>query len=355
MITLKKELITHAKRKPSSDALEFGKIFTDHMLLVSYDGEKGWHNPVIKPYQPIAIEPASSCLHYGQLVFEGMKAFRSSTGEVSIFRPTYHMERLNESSNRMCIPPVPQDDFLHYIKQLIKVDCDWVPNKEGTSLYIRPFILATEPTLAVKESETFLFMTILSPVGSYYKDGLKPIDIYVEDEYVRAVKGGTGMVKTAGNYAGAFKTQDKAIKNGYSQVLWLDAIEKKYVEEVGLMNVFFVLEDKIITPSLDGTILPGVTRNSTLTILKDKGYQIEERKITIDEIISYIKNGNLKEMFGTGTAAVICAIGSLTYKSEIHTINNREIGEVSLMIYNTITGIQTGMLEDRYAWNEPIE
>lgn len=354
MITLKKELITHAKRKPCCDALEFGKTFTDHMLLVSYDSEQGWYNPVIKPYQPIAIEPAASCLHYGQLVFEGMKAFRSSTGTVSLFRPTYHMERLNESSNRMCIPPIPEDVFLSYIKQLIKIDRDWVPEKEGTSLYVRPFILATEPTLAVKESETFLFMTILSPVGSYYKDGLKPIDIYVEDEYVRAVKGGTGMVKTAGNYAGAFKTQDKATKNGFAQVLWLDAIEKKYIEEVGLMNVFFVLQDKIITPSLDGTILPGVTRNSTLTILKDKGYQVEERKITIDEIIGYLKDGSLKEIFGTGTAAVICAIGSITYKEETYIIHGREIGEISLMIYNTITGIQTGLLEDCYGWNEPI-
>ncbi|MEG2295847.1 MAG: branched chain amino acid aminotransferase, partial [Oscillospiraceae bacterium] len=203
MITLKKELITHAKRKPCDDSLEFGKIFTDHMLLVSYDKGQGWHNPLIKPYQPITIDPSATGLHYGQLVFEGMKAFRSKEGIISLFRPNYHMQRLNESNDRMCIPQVEETVFLDYIKQLIKIDRGWVPSKEGTSLYVRPFILATESTLAVKESESFLFMTILSPVGSYYKDGLKPIDIYVEDEYVRCVKGGTGMVKTAGNYAGA--------------------------------------------------------------------------------------------------------------------------------------------------------
>ena len=347
-------LTTTPKAKPEG-ALGFGKIFTDHMFIMDYSTEKGWHDARIVPFGEISLSPASMVFHYGQEMFEGMKAYRAKDGRVLLFRPEKNIERMNNTNVRMCIPEVDPADVLQAIEELVLVDQDWIPTNPGTSLYIRPFIIATDPFLGVHPSHTYKFMIILSPVGAYYASGLAPVKICVEDEYVRAVKGGTGYAKVGGNYAASLKGQEKAEKLGYAQVLWLDGIEHKYIDEVGAMNVFFIIGDKVVTPKLEGNILPGVTRDSVINFLKFKGYKVEERRISIDEVYEAGEKGELKEMFGTGTAAVISPVGLLDWNGKKLVINNGEIGTVSQMLYDEITGIQFGEKKDEFGWSHEIK
>ena len=345
----------HPKQKPDENQLGFGKYFTDHMFLMNYTEGKGWHDARIVPYQPLSLEPSAMVFHYAQEMFEGMKAYLSDKGEILLFRPNKNIERMNHTNERMCIPQIDPADALQAISETVLMDKDWIPKKEGTSLYIRPFIIATDEHLGVHPSSTYLFCIILSPVGAYYPEGINPVKIYIETEYVRAVKGGTGFAKVGGNYAASLKGQEKANRLGYAQVLWLDGIHRKYIDEVGAMNVFFVIGDEIVTPALEeGNILPGVTRASCIELLKSWGMKVSERKLSIDEIIEANKNGQLKEAFGTGTAAVISPIGELNDDGNIMTLNGGKIGEISQKLYDTLTGIQWGRLEDSFGWTVKI-
>lgn len=346
---------TERKDKPSIGDLEFGRAFTDHMFVMDYLPSTGWHDPRIVPYQPLSIDPAAMIFHYGQSVFEGMKAYLSPKGEVLLFRPEKNIERLNRSNNRLCIPPIDEKFALEAIKQLVSLEKEWIPTKEGTSLYIRPFIISTEPYLGVTASQLYKFIIILSPVGAYYKEGMNPVTILVENKYVRAVVGGTGEAKTGGNYASSLKAQEVAEKDGYAQVLWLDAVEKKYIEEVGSMNVFFKIDGEIITPALTGSILPGVTRDSVIQMLKHWGYKVTERKIALEELMEAYQKGLLEEAFGTGTAAVISPIGTFVWNDKKITINQGKIGEVSEQLYDTLTHIQYGKAEDPFQWVEYVD
>lgn len=351
MESIRIELSKNPKPKPQDESkLGFGKIFTDHMFVMNYSSAKGWHDARIVPYGPISLDPAATCLHYGQLIFEGLKAYRTKNGKLVMFRPDMNMKRLNVSDDRLCMPEIDVDFMVDALKQLITVEKDWVPSSEGTSLYVRPFILSDEAFLGVHPSDTYQFIVILSPVGSYYPGGLKPIRIYVESEYVRAVRGGTGYAKCAGNYAGSLRSQVDAESQGFSQVLWLDGIERKYIEEVGSMNVFFVLDNEIVTPAINGSILPGITRDSVIQVLKSWDMPIVERKISIDEIATAHESGKLKEVFGTGTAAVISPVGELTWGDKKMIVNNNEIGELSQKLYDEITGVQRCEREDKFGW-----
>lgn len=343
------------KQIPEASELGFGKYYTDHMFILDYDAAKGWYNPRIVPYQPITLDPAAKVFHYGQTVFEGLKAYRTETGQVVLFRPDMNVKRLNRSNDRMSIPAIDEQLVLEGLRQLVLIDQEWIPDAPQTSLYVRPFVIATEPALGVSPSQQYKFMIIMSPVGAYYAEGIEPIPIYVESEYVRAVAGGVGHVKTAGNYAAGLKAQEGATAQGCSQVLWLDGVHRKYVEEVGSMNVFFYIGDKIVTPALTGGLLPGITRDSVIQLLRHWGYEVEERLISIEELVEAQKNGSLKEMFGTGTAAVISPVGSLYWQGEQLVIGDGSTGELSARIYDTITGIQTGRLEDRFGWRVVLE
>ncbi|OIJ16815.1 branched chain amino acid aminotransferase [Anaerobacillus alkalilacustris] len=343
------------KQKPNDDKLGFGKYFTDHMFVMDYTSEKGWIQPKITPYEPISLDPAAVIFHYGQTVFEGMKAYRTSDNKILLFRPDENFKRLNMSSERLAMPPVNEEEVLEYLKQLINVEKDWVPTAEGTSLYIRPFIIATEAFLGLAASKQYKLVMILSPVGSYYTGGIKPVSIKVEEHYTRAVRGGTGMAKTAGNYCATFNAQTKATSEGFTQVLWLDAIEKKYVEEVGTSNAFFKVNGEVITPELSGSILPGITRKSVIEMLKDWGVPVTERKVSIEEIFQYHKEGTLEEVFSTGTAAVISSIGELEWNGQKITVNNNKIGDLSQKLYDTLTGIQTGKIADPYNWTTEVK
>ena len=350
------ERTQHPKQKPTDQTrLGFGNYYTDHMFLMNYDEGKGWHDPRIVPYGPIELDPAAMCLHYGQEVFEGLKAYRTEDGRILLFRPDRNMARLNSSNERLCIPAIDEAFAVEAIKKLVSVDQDWIPTAEGTSLYIRPFIFATEAQVGVHPTQELLFAIILSPVGAYYPEGLNPVKIYVEDKYVRAVRGGMGYTKTGGNYAASLKAQDEAEKVGYTQVLWLDGVERKYIEEVGTMNVFFVIDDEIVTPELQGSILPGVTRMSCIELLKKQGYKVSERRLSIEEVAEAADAGKLKEAFGSGTAAVISPIGELKWDEKVMTINNGEIGTISQHLYDTLTGIQWGKLPDPYGWTVEVK
>jgi branched-chain amino acid aminotransferase len=342
------------KQKPDQNNLGFGLYFTDHMFVMDYTEGKGWHDPRIVPYAPLSLDPSCMIFHYGQAIFEGLKAYKGANGEILLFRPKKNMERVNISNDRLCIPPIDVDFAVEAVKTLVTVDKDWIPSAEGTSLYIRPFIIATDNNLGVRPSHTYKFIIILSPVGAYYKEGLNPVKIYVESNYVRAVKGGIGFAKTPGNYAASLKAQMEAKEKGYTQVLWLDGVEKKYVEEVGTMNVFFKINGEVITPSLEGSILAGITRTSTIELLKSMGVKVTERRISIQEIYDAHANGTLEEAFGTGTAAVISPIGELNWNGKAIEINNGKIGELSSKIYDSITGIQSGKLEDKFGWTVKI-
>lgn len=348
--TIKQSLTKYHKEKPAIDELGFGQIFTDHMFVLDYTEGQGWHDPRIIPYQPITLDPSSMVFHYGQTVFEGLKAYKTPDKEVVLFRPEQNFKRLNKSSERMSIPALDEELVIDALKQLVSIDRDWIPEAPGTSLYIRPFIIATEPYLGVSPSKTYQFIIIMSPVGSYYKEGINPVKILVEESYVRAVKGGTGEAKTGGNYASSLKAQQKATEEGYSQTLWLDGKEQKYVEEVGSMNVFFIIDGKAVTPALNGSILPGITRDSILTVLRNKGIPVEERRVSMDEIIEAHKAGKLQEAFGTGTAAVISPIGEFLVNGEALTVNDNKIGAITQDLYDTLTGIQYGIIEDTFRW-----
>ena len=346
---------TTPKQKPLDQSkLGFGNYYTDHMFMMNYDEGEGWHDARIVPYAPIPLDPAAMCLHYGQEVFEGLKAYKTPDGGIQLFRPDKNMARLNVSNDRLCIPAVDEAFCVEAIKKLVEVDADWIPTAPGTSLYIRPYIFAVDPQIGVHPAHHLLFVIILSPVGSYFADGLKPVDIYIEQKYVRAVKGGTGFAKTAGNYSSSLKAQADAEKIGYSQVLWLDGVERKYIEEVGAMNIFFVIGDEVVTPELSGSILPGITRMSTIELLKNLGYNVSERKITAEELFEAHDRGDLKESFGTGTAAVISPIGSFEWDGKKITVADGGIGKISQMLYDTITGIQSGKLEDKYGWTVKV-
>lgn len=343
------------KEKPNPEELSFGKYLTDHMFIQDYNKEKGWHNPRIVPYQPLILDPASIIFHYGQTVFEGLKAYRTERNQIQLFRPDKNMERLNRSNDRLCIPPVDEEFAIDAIKHLVHIEQDWVPSAPGTSLYIRPFIIATEPYLGVAPSATYQFIVILSPVGAYYEEGIDPVKIAVENEYVRAVKGGTGEAKTAGNYASSLKAQEIVGKEGYAQVLWLDGVEKKYIEEVGSMNVFFKINGEVITPELNGSILEGVTRNSVIELLNYWQIPVTERRISMEEIYAYYQKGELEEAFGSGTAAVISPIGELAWEGKKLHIHNGQTGELARRLYDTLTGIQYGREKDLFNWTVKVK
>lgn len=331
------------------DAPGFGAVFSDHMASVDYkDG--AWQNPEIVPYGNIEVSPSMCSLHYGQAIFEGMKAFPSADGNITIFRPQAHHERFNRSSDRMCIPRSDYNTFIDSLEQLITLDKDWVPKKAGNALYIRPFIFATDNYLAVKVSETYKFFIITSPVGAYYKEGIKPVSLITAENYVRSVKGGVGDIKTLGNYGASLLPAKKAQEQGFTQVLWLDAIEHRYVEEVGTMNMFFLIENELVTPPLEGTILSGITRDSVIQLAESWGVTVNERHITIDEVMERGKDGSLQEAFGTGTAAVISPVGKIQHRDEAIMINDYEMGPFARRLYNTITGIQYGHQEDTFDW-----
>ncbi|WP_439108880.1 branched-chain amino acid aminotransferase [Halobacillus litoralis] len=345
---------THKKTKPESEKIPFGRTFTDHMFVMDYEEDKGWHEPRIVPYEPLTLDPAAMIFHYGQTVFEGLKAYRTDDNRVLLFRPEKNFERLNLSSDRLSIPPVDEEEVLGYLKELVQLEKDWVPSFEGTSLYIRPFIIATEPSLAVAPSKSYKLMVILSPVGPYFSGGIKPVTINVEDKFTRAVKGGTGMAKTAGNYSSGYQAQAKAVEEGNNDVLWLDGVEKRYIEEVGSMNIFFKIDGEIVTPALSGSILQGITRTSILELLRKWEIPVTERRISIDELYQAYEDGKLEEAFGTGTAAVISPVGELNWLGKKMVINNHEIGALSQELYDTITGIQRGRKEDRYDWTVEV-
>lgn len=348
-------LTTDHKQKPDVEHLEFGKVFTDHMFVMDYSSDQGWHDARIIPYQPISIDPSAMIFHYGQTVFEGLKAYYSKEGKILLFRPDRNMQRLNQSNDRLCIPKIDEDLAINALKELVKVERDWIPKAEGTSLYIRPFIISTEPSLGVHAASSYKFMIIMCPVGSYYKEGIHPVKIAVESRYVRAVAGGTGQAKTAGNYASSLKAQEVAEESGYSQVLWLDGVERKYVEEVGSMNIFFKINGEVVTPELNGSILEGVTRNSILQLLKHWNIPTVERKISMDEVYQAYKDGVLEEIFGTGTAAVISPVGELFWNNEKLIVNGGETGELSMKLYNTLTSIQLGNEPDPFGWVVEVE
>lgn len=345
---------TNPKSKPSQENLQFGKIFTDHMFEMSYHKDKGWHDGKIVPYGPITLEPSAMVLHYGQEMFEGLKAYKAKDGRILLFRPEKNAERTNATNERMCMPLLDESLMVSAIKAIVSVEKDWIPEAEGTSLYIRPFIIATDSYLGVRPSDTYKFYIILCPVGAYYKGGLSPTKIYVEDEYVRSVAGGTGFAKVGGNYAASLKAQEKANAKGYNQVLWLDGVERKYVEEIGTSNAFFKIGGEVITSPLTGSILPGITRDSVIQLLQEWGVQVTEKKFTIQDIYDAHAAGKLEEVFATGTAAVISPVGELCWKDKPIVINNNEIGSVSQKLYDTIVNIQTGKIPDPFGWTVEV-
>ena len=356
MSDIKIELTKTPKAKPTDETkLGFGHIFTDHMFAMNYDTGEGWHDARIVPFDNISLSPAAMCLHYGQEIFEGLKAYRTADGTVQLFRPDENYKRMNNSADRMVIPKIDEQFMIEATKKLVEIEKDWVPHTDGASLYIRPFIFATDPYVGVRPADHYLFLIILSPSGAYYSTGLNPVKIYVEQKYVRAVRGGTGFAKTAANYAISLKGQDEAHEQDYEQVLWLDGVEQKYIEEVGSMNIFFVIDGEVITPELTGSVLPGITRKSALEVCKSKGIKATERRITIEEVAKAYDEGKLNEVFGTGTAAVISPVGHLKWGDKIMTINNNEIGPISQMLYDTMTGIQWGKIPDEFGWTVKID
>ena len=347
---------TAPKAKPADETkLGFGKVFSDHMFIMEYDTGMGWHDARVVPYGDISLSPAAMVLHYGQEIFEGMKAYRTPNGDIQFFRPEENFKRLNSSAERLVIPQIPVEDALQALHTLVDVDKDWVPHTDGASLYIRPFIFAADPFLGVRPGDKYYFIIICSPSGAYYASGLNPVDIYVETKYVRAVKGGMGYTKTGGNYAASLAGQDEAHKQNYSQVLWLDGIERKYIEEVGAMNIFFIIDGEVVTPELQGSILPGITRKSVLELCRKWGMKVSERRISADEVAEAYKAGKLQEVFGSGTAAVISPVGHLKYGDLVMEINGNKIGEISQKLYDTMTGMQYGKLPDEMGWIVPLK
>ena len=356
MLDIKIELTQSPKAKPADETkLGFGKIFSDHMFVMDYDRGTGWHDPRIVPYQPFVLDPACVIFHYAQEIFEGMKAYRTAEDKIQLFRPECNAQRSNDSCDRMCIPNIPVEDYVQAVKALVDVERDWVPHSDGASLYIRPFIFATDVGLGVHASPSYTFCIICAPSGAYYAEGINPVRIYVEDEYIRAAPGLTGFCKCGGNYAASIKAGDVAESMGYAQVLWLDGVEKKYVEEVGSMNIFFKIDGKIYTAACVGTVLPGVTRRSVIELCKDWGYEVIEGKLAIADIMQAARDGKLEEVFGTGTAAVVSPVKELKWKDEVAYISDGKIGELTQKIYDTMTGIQWGKIPDTKGWTVVVE
>jgi branched-chain amino acid aminotransferase len=350
---LKKKLLPAESRKPKpadESKLGFGQIFCDHMFKMDYLADKGWHNPRITAYGPLSLDPAALVLHYGQEVFEGLKAYRGVDGGIYMFRPMANLERMNRSNRRLCIPELPLEECLEHLFELVRTEHEWVPTLEGTSLYVRPTVIATEACLGVKVSSEYLYYVIMGPVGAYYPEGFNPVKIYVEENYVRAAAGGIGEAKTMGNYAASLLAAEEAHAKGFTQVLWLDACDKKSIEEVGTMNMFFVIDGEVITSPLTGSILPGITRDSVITLCRHWGLPLSERKLTIDEVLEAQAAGKLEEAFGTGTAAVISPVGSIHYRGSDYTVGDGGTGELSQRLYDGLTGIQLGKQEDPFGW-----
>ena len=346
---------TCPKEKPDSSTLGFGKIFTDHMFMMDYNSEKGWYNARIIPFAPIALHPASTVLHYGSEIFEGLKAYRRADGQVQLFRPMENIRRLNNSAERLCLPQIPEEDALEALTTFVQCEQDWTPSAPGTSLYLRPFLYGNDETLGVHAVHNATFVIIASPVGSYYKEGINPVKIMIEDQDVRAVRGGTGYAKCGGNYAASNRAGKRAEEQGDSQVLWRDGVARTYLEEVGAMNVMFKIAGEIVTPMLSGSILPGITRKSCIEVLKKEGYTVHERLLSIDELKEAMENGTLEEAWGCGTAAVVSPIGELFYQGVHYPVNNGQIGEVTQHLYDTLTGIQWGRIEDIFGWTMPLD
>jgi branched-chain amino acid aminotransferase len=347
-------LSTKPKTKMPDDALRFGTVFTDHMFVMDYMEGRGWHNPRIVPYQPFALDPAAAVLHYAQAVFDGLKAFRGADGTIRLFRAHKHAERLNLSCERLCIPPLDPEMVVRSFHSLIEVDNAWVPAKRGTALYLRPTVIASEAFLGVRPAKSYTYFLILSPVGPYYAEGIKPVKILVADRHVRAVEGGLGAAKTGGNYAASLAAAVEAEKAGYTQVLWLDGVHRKYLDEVGTMNIMVKIAGEALTPPLSGTILEGITRDSVLTLMRDWGIKTAERPISIDEVIAAAHSGTLEEMWGTGTAAVVSPVGLLGYKGQQIAVNKGEAGPLTRKLYDAITDIQYGLSNDPHHWMEPV-
>ena len=356
MLDIRVELTKTPKAKPADESkLGFGKVFSDHMFVMDYNPEQGWHDARIIPYQSFSMDPASVVFHYAQEIFEGLKAYRTAEGKIQLFRPDCNAQRCNDSADRMCMPRIPVEDFVQAVKALVKVEADWVPHSDGTSLYIRPFMIATDVGLGVHASHNYRFCIITAPSGAYYAEGLAPVRIYVEDEFIRAAPGLTGFCKCGGNYAASIKAGDLAEQQGYAQVLWLDGVEKKYVEEVGAMNIMFKIDGKIYTAPCVGTVLPGVTRRSCIELCRDWGYEVCEEHVAIADIMKAAEDGKLEEVFGTGTAAVVSPVKELRWKGQVAHISGGQIGPMTQKLYDTLTGIQWGKLPDEKGWTVPVD
>ena len=355
MLNIKIEKTTCPKPKPVDESqLGFGKISTDHMFVMDYTEGQGWHDPRIIPYQNFSLDPATVVFHYAQEIFEGMKAYRTAEGKIQLFRPDCNAKRMNDSADRLCIPNIPEEDFIQAVKALVEIDADWVPYTDGCSLYIRPFIFATDVGLGVHASKHYIFSVIAMPSGAYYAEGINPVRIYVEDEYIRAAPGLTGFTKCGGNYAASIKAGEMAEEQGYAQVLWLDGVEKKYVEEVGSMNIMFKIDGKVYTAACTGTVLPGVTRRSCIELMKDWGYEVIEGKLAIADVMKAAQEGKLEEVWGTGTAAVVSPVKELKWKDQVAHIGDGKIGPLTQRLYDTMTGIQWGKLPDDKGWIVPV-
>ena len=345
---------TAPKQKPDASTLGFGKYFTDHMFVMDYSPELGWHDAKIVPFGNLSLHPAATVFHYGAEIFEGLKAYKTPNGDIQLFRPTENIARMNNSAERICLPKLEPDFALEALKKFVDTEREWVPDADGTSLYLRPYLFGNDETLGVHTIQNAKYIVIASPVGSYYPEGINPVKIMIETEDVRAVRGGTGYTKCGGNYAASNRAGEVAEKKGFSQVLWLDGVERKYIEEVGAMNVMFKIDGVVVTPKLTGSILPGVTRKSCIQLLKDKDIPVEERLLSVDELMEAAENGHLEEAWGCGTAAVVSPIGQLSYGDNDHIVNHFKIGEVTQYLYDTLTGIQWGKLPDTHGWTVKV-
>ena len=346
---------TATPKEVPAEVKSFGKIFTDHMFVMDYREGEGWHDARIVPYGNVPIDPAACVLHYGQGIFEGLKAYKGADGVIRLFRPRANFERMNRSAQKVCMPQLDIDFVLEALEKLVRLEAKWVPDAPGTSLYIRPFMVATEAYLGVHAAKEYQFFIILSPSGPYFANGLEPVDIIVEDYYVRAVRGGLGEAKTLANYAASLLAGEEAQAKGYEQVLWLDGVERKYIEEIGAMNIMFKIAGEIYTAPIEGTVLPGVTRDSMIHLLRDWGYKVNETRLSVDDLMKAGHDGTLEEVFGTGTAAVISPVGELRYKDDVVVINDAKTGELTQKLYDTLTGIQWGKIEDPYGWTQVVE
>lgn len=352
-ITIKKA--DKLKEHPEDSALGFGTVFTDHMFNMDYNHEKGWHNPRIEPYGPIAMDPSTTVLHYAQAIFEGLKAYRTDSGEIQLFRPKDNIRRFNKSGHMLCIPELDEEFVLKALFELLNIEKDWVPAEQGTSLYIRPTIIATDPYLGLRTSHTYRFFIILSPVGAYYPEGFDPVKMWVTTDYVRAVRGGVGQAKTAGNYAASLYATHLANKDGYTQVMWLDGVDLEYVEEVGSMNIFFMIGDELITPELNRSILPGITRDSVIQLAQSWGVKVAERRVSIHEIYEAHEKGELKEVFGSGTAAVISPVGMIKFGGKEITVGDGCVGPFAAKLFDELMDIQYGRADDPFSWIMPVK